>query len=86
MLRNWSITLNQWGVKRVPTVVPSVTQIISLTITDADLRSSAVACWIPDVMSAVVVVLFHARMVAVVAAEAVVSKSTESVFVPGQSS
>ena len=44
------------------------------------------ARWIPDVMSGVVVVLFHARTVAVDVAEAVVSRSTESVFVPGRSS
>ena len=85
VLRNWSISLNQWGAKRVHTVVPSVTQIISPTLTDAVLISSAVACWIPDVISGVVVFLFHARMDAVDVAEVVVSRSTESVFVPGRS-
>ena len=65
--------------------MPSVTQTIPSTFTDAELRSSAVARWIPDVMSGVVVVLFHARMDAVDVAEAVVSRSTESVFVPDRS-
>ena len=36
-------------------------------------------------MSGVVVFLFHARMDAVDVAEVVVSRSTESVFVPGRS-
>ena len=84
MLCNWSMNLAQWEANRVHTVVPSVTQTISSTMTDAVLRSSAVACWIPDVMSGVVVILFHARMDAVDVAEVVVSRSTESVFVPGQ--
>ena len=66
--------------------MPSVTQMISSRLTDAVLSSSAVACWIPDVMSGVVVFLFHAIMDAVDVAEVVVSRSTESVFVPGRSS
>ena len=85
VLRNWSMDLVQWEANRVHTVVPSVTQMISSTLTDAVLRSSAVACWIPDVMSGVVIFLFHARMDAVDVAEVVVSRSTESVFVPGRS-
>ena len=85
VLDNWSINLIQWEVKRVHTVVPSVTQRISSTSTDAISRSSAVACWIPDVMSGVVVFLFHARTEVVDVAEEVVSRSTESVFVPGRS-
>ncbi len=86
VLGNWSMKLVQWEVKRVHTVVPSVTQMISSILTDAVSRSSAVACWIPDVISGVVVFLFHARMDAVDVAGVVVSRSTESVFVPGRSS
>lgn len=85
VLCDWSMTLARGEAKRVHTVVPSVTQTISSTLTDAVLRSSAVACWRPDVISDVVVFLFHARMNAVEVAEAVVSRSTESVFVPGRS-
>ena len=86
VLGNWSMNLVHWEVKRVHTVVPSVTQMISLISTDAVSRSSAVACWIPDVMSGVVIFLFQARMDALDVAEVVVSRSTESVFVPGRSS
>lgn len=85
VLDNWSMNLVQWEVKRVHTVVPSVTQMISSISTDADSRSSAVACWTPDVMSGVVIFLFHARMDALDVAGVVVSRSTESVFVPGRS-
>ena len=85
VLDTWSINLIQCRMKRVHTVVPTVTQMISSISTDAETRSSAVACWIPDVMSGVVVFLFHARTDAVDVAEEVVSRSTESVFVPGQS-
>ncbi len=59
---------------------------ISFRLTDAVFRSSAVACSIPDVMSGVVVFLFHARMDAADVAEVGASRSTESVFVPGPSS
>ena len=86
VLANWSTIFVQWEVKRVHTVVPIVTHMISSILTDAVSRSSAVACWIPDVMSGVVVFLFHARMDAVDVAEVLVSSSTESVFVPGRSS
>ena len=85
VLDSWSMNLVRWEVKRVHTVVPSVTQIISSISTDAISKSSAVACWIPDVMSGVVSFLFHARMDAVDVAEVAVSRSTESVFVPGKS-
>ena len=50
VLDNWSMNLVQWEVKRVHTVVPSVTQMISSISTDAVSRSSAVACWIPDAL------------------------------------
>ena len=86
VLNNWSMNLVQWEVNRGHTVVPSVTQMISSMSTDAVSRSSAVACWIPDVMSGVVIFLFHARMDALDVAEVVVSRSTESVFVPGRPS
>lgn len=85
VLRNWSMNLAQREEKRIHTVVPSVTHTISSTLTDAALRRSAVACCIPDVMSGVVIFLFHARMDAADVAELVVSRSTESVFVPGGS-
>ena len=44
VLGNWSMHLVQCEVKRVHTVVPSVTQMISSISTDTASRSSAVAC------------------------------------------